>query len=107
MGFLSTFDGQTLIDLPTEALPVIGSRAFDPRNGNLLASELDGHQVLQINQSKPDPPESVTPIMSEIRKLNFCVLSLTLNGRRLAVVDFDAGTIFVLERSVPEQKNYG
>ena len=99
-GSLATFDGQQLVERPCETLPSIGSLAFDASDGSLLASELEGHQLLRIDLSKTDQPASVKPILSGFRKLNFGVLSLSPDQSRLAVVDSDASTIYVLIRTV-------
>ncbi|MFM9960236.1 MAG: SUMF1/EgtB/PvdO family nonheme iron enzyme [Planctomycetaceae bacterium] len=96
---LATFDGQRLVDRPTEPLPSIGNMVFDPGDGSLLVSEFNGHAILRIDLAQPDRPASVKPLVSGFRRLNFGVMSLTQDGRRLAVVDFDANTIYVLDRS--------
>jgi hypothetical protein len=82
-------------------LPVIGGLAFELRDGHLLASELAGHQVVRIELSQPDQPAAVTPILFGFRRLNFGVFSFSPDDRRLAVIDFEAGAIFILERTVP------
>ena len=99
-GSLATFDGRQLVERPTETLPPIGNLLFDPSDGSLLASELNGHAVLRIDLSKPDQPASVKPILSGFQKLNFGVLSLSADRQRMAIVDFDANTIFVLMRTL-------
>ncbi|MCX7422871.1 MAG: SUMF1/EgtB/PvdO family nonheme iron enzyme [Planctomycetia bacterium] len=99
-GSLATFDGKQLVERSCETLPSIGSLAFDASDGSLLASELEGHQLLRIDLSKPDQPASVKPILAGFHKLNFGVLSLSPDQSRLAVVDFEASTIYVLIRTV-------
>lgn len=99
LGSLTTFDGRQLVERPTEPLPSIGNMVFDPSDGSLLASEFDGHQVLRIDLRQSDRPASVKPILSGFRKLNFGVMSLTQNGQRLAVVDFESNTIYALDRT--------
>ena len=98
-GSLMTFDGRQLVEHPTETLPSIGNMVFDPSDGSLIASEFNGQAILRIDLSRPDQPASVKPILSGFRKLNFGVMSLTQDGRRLAVVDFESNRFYVFSRS--------